>query len=273
MPPVICMVGLPGAGKTYHLAALARQMPDARISLDAADPGAAIDAARLANLGRQVRISDAILPRTPADRPVLAECAAQRPVDFGDRATVLAVADCVNLPALDPEGTLGRLAAHHFSAARAIVLSRADLGDPDRTKGWVSAVSNAPITSELPDLASLAALPPRPRPAQLVPPPPQPFAFWSFDSAVTLTADLVERLLKDRPPGVMRLKGVVRIRGGGMGVDVAGRTRETRQIAGPATTMLAALGSTDGFSGQKLDLHVADIAAASAWSAGIFGYR
>lgn len=160
-------------------------------------------------------------------------------------AGVVVAADAANLPALLDDPQMGAQAAGQVRAADLVALTKADIGDAAAARARIAALTDAPVV-DAPQgaLAPGLLLDPPQRPAQGAPAPHDhgaAFESWSHEGPETPT-DAAARAFFDEADGIWRLKGVIRLAGGG-GLELhrVGRVVQAAPCPAPALTRLAAI--------------------------------
>lgn len=270
LPPATCILGLPGAGKTYLAARLAAATPGSVVRLDHRSPGHEIDRETLEQSGVTVERSDE--ERALATESLIVECdgtsfwslPTRRPCHF------LTVIDTINFPALSAESPSWGLAVQQVTQASAIVLSRTAHGKVDRTRTALGPLTDAPLFEETIPAAALQGLPavlPDTTSAS------SPFTHWTYTGSAMLNEASLEAFVRNRPRGIARLKARIRGKTEGVSLDIAGRAVTTLPIARPDETMIAAWLTGGEADLRAMDTHFADTVAATSWMSGLFGYR
>ena len=265
MTYAIVVTGAPGAGKTALAANLAMASGAAVMLPDGtAESSRSIDALKYARLGAEL----ATLATAP-ETCIVETCAYGAPWR-GSARVLIVVLDGVRFAAgKTPLATADEQA---IGCADLIAVTRGDLVDV------------GPVCRDLTQRFSTPALDvrhgklapgelPQARPRMLDLPPYPATRCWSYAGGARLTDALAEKLLKQRPTGTQRVKGIAVSPSAGLELEQSGRARSISPCPAPAETMLFAAGPAATFSEQAMNLHFAEIASDGAATAGWFGFR
>ncbi len=77
---------------------------------------------------------------------------------------------------------------------------------------------------------------------------------WTYCGAAQLDARSIDAVLASRPKGAFRMCGIIRTETSGLGVDIAGRARQTRATPQPDETRLAVTGLRSDIQNADLDV-------------------
>ena len=192
----------------------------------------------------------------------------------GQQAAVIAVMDCANFAWLIEDGLTGPLIRRQIEAAGLVVLSRADLADPEPVRNWLASEGATPVVepSEVADAAAemtTTVMGPSVQDDDLR----ASFERWSYHGPARLSFARAESLVEQRPKGVLRLAGCIRTDTAGMEVQITGRVRQTLKTTQPEGTELTAIWPKGSTRSSTLDNWFAEAVADSAHRMGMFGYR
>jgi hypothetical protein len=261
MQDPIVVTGAPGAGKTALVAHLARALEVPVALPDGLVASRRIDALKLTVQG--VALDD-------AGNAGIVETCAYGSGYRGAAGSVIAVVDAVALSGKAAALTETMLA--EIRVADLVVLTRGDLVDAKAACALLATQTDLPVVEAAFGKLSVKDLPtPASRtldlPSRVAP------VVWDYSGGARLDEKLAEQLLKNRPAGTMRIKGVALAGEAGLELDQTGRARSVTPCAEPPETMLFACGAAGSFSEQNMGLHFAEVASAGAATAGWFGFR
>jgi G3E family GTPase len=174
---------------------------------------------------------------------------------------IVTVADGQNFLALQEDAQIGGQIRDQVACADLICVSKAEAAEP--LLAAVRAVNpRAPLLGG--DVAEVLSLLVADGAAegQAAPAPHPDYARWSHQGPEEFTAEALRAQLRRRPPGLIRVKGFARGRGGaGWLVQVGGKDINVTPAAQPEATQLVAIGLA-GLAGQ---------AACDHWWRGFIG--
>lgn len=194
--------------------------------------------------------------------------------ETGDR--VITVVDAINIIACLADPVSGPLVRRQIETADLLVTTRTDVVEAKPALEALAGITDAPqIEAPFGDVPADTIAQVAPRPGQRGPQIELSDAFseWAYTGPSVLDPKVAERFLEHRPKGIYRMSGVVRVPGGGLDLQVTGRTRQTTPVAEPEETVLRAIGPRDRFGRAEMDVAFADAVAASAQGLGMFSWR
>jgi G3E family GTPase len=194
----------------------------------------------------------------------------------GPEDHVITVVDAINFEACVADPIFGSLVRRQIAAASLNVVTRGDVIDVAPVLEAVKALTRAHVVSAPFGEVSAEVFSDLNSQPILVEVPvdiTKRFAEWTYQGPAVLSTQSVERLLEYRPDGIYRLSGVARVQGGGLDMQVTGRTRQITPVAAPEQTDLKAIGARERFRVSEMDIAFAEAVAASAQASGIFSWR
>lgn len=197
------------------------------------------------------------------------------PAPFRDQtpqAVVVCVADAVNFDRQTGDAGLSALVHHQIRCSDCVAVSRTDLVDAGPVLDRLGSLTGVPVVpADALDWRTLRTA--GSTGAMTAQDLTDSFLTWRYQGPAVLSPAQAERLMERRPKGVYRLSGQLRVPGGGLEVELAGRFRQTLPIADPGETVLSARGPKARFSRHEMDVLFAELMADSAFRAGIFNHR
>ena len=195
--------------------------------------------------------------------------------DAAGRRIAVAI-DAVNIAALIQDADVSGLIIAQLRAADVVVLTCSDVADPAPAMTALQGITDTPIVEaqETSDLAAtLLGVPARQESAE----PPMDrtgkMSVWTYAGPAVLGDAAMGAFLKSRPDGAYRIRGHVRLPGGGGIVDVFGRARRTAKADAPEESRLIAAGPVGRFSVRAMDLAFAEAVTASTYDRGLIACR
>ena len=194
----------------------------------------------------------------------------------GQSARVIAVVDGANAKRHLSDPLIAPLVTRQIASAGLVIVSRGDLAGVSDVVSEVSAMTSAPVVDVVQgaiETTQIDAL----MPQALADPQPEDdlteaFETWHYSGPVTLRQDHAELLVAERPDGIERVAGIVRTKNGGVELQVAGRLRQTLDVARPAQTELSVIWPKGTVRRSDMDLWFTEAVVDSGHRRGLFGY-